>query len=116
MVKHLAGLDCSQIVRHELSFRYLPYSIKQESKPARETLLILGLAVPPWRTRPACAVVVGCSSSRDLSGLVGELSTRSEEFRTLWAAHSVRYHRSGLKDIHHPVVGDLPGTAPHEKL
>ena len=44
---------------------------------------------------------------RDLSGLVGELSTRSEEFRTLWAAHNVRYHRSGLKDIHHPVVGDL---------
>jgi hypothetical protein len=60
MVKHLAGLDCSQGVRRWLSFRYLPYSIKQESKPARETLLILGLAVPPWRTRPACAVVVGC--------------------------------------------------------
>jgi len=44
---------------------------------------------------------------RALSELVGELSTRSEEFRTRWAAHNVRYHHTGLKDIHHPVVGDL---------
>ena len=32
---------------------------------------------------------------------------RSEEFRTRWAAHNVRLHRTGRKDIHHPVVGDL---------
>ena len=44
---------------------------------------------------------------RDLSDLVGELSTRSDDFTTRWAAHDVRFHRSGLKDIHHPVVGDL---------
>jgi transcriptional regulator with XRE-family HTH domain len=44
---------------------------------------------------------------RGLSELVGELSTRSEEFRTGWAAHNVRYHHTGLKDVHHPVVGDL---------
>jgi transcriptional regulator with XRE-family HTH domain len=44
---------------------------------------------------------------RDLSDLVGELSTRSEEFRTRWAAHNVRIHRTGGKDLHHPVVGDL---------
>ena len=42
-----------------------------------------------------------------LSDLVGELSTRSERFRTLWAAHNVRFHRTGVKRIHHPVVGDL---------
>jgi transcriptional regulator with XRE-family HTH domain len=42
-----------------------------------------------------------------LSDLVGELSTRSEEFRTRWAAHNVRIHRTGAKDFHHPVVGDL---------
>ena len=42
-----------------------------------------------------------------LTDLVGELSMRSEEFRTRWAAHNVRLHRTGLKDIHHPVVGDL---------
>lgn len=39
--------------------------------------------------------------------LVGELSTRSTEFRTLWAAHNVRFHRTGTKRLHHPVVGDL---------
>ncbi|MER5183682.1 helix-turn-helix transcriptional regulator [Streptomyces sp. NPDC002896] len=42
-----------------------------------------------------------------LTGLIGELCTRSEEFRTLWAAHDVRLHRSGTKRLHHPVVGDL---------
>ena len=42
-----------------------------------------------------------------LTNLVGELSTRSEEFRTRWASHNVRLHRTGSKDIHHPVVGDL---------
>lgn len=45
-----------------------------------------------------------------LTDLVGELSTRSERFRTLWAAHNVRYHRSGVKRLHHPVVGDLELT------
>ena len=44
---------------------------------------------------------------RGLSDLVGELSTRSEEFATRWATQNVRFHRSGFKDIHHPVVGDL---------
>ncbi len=44
---------------------------------------------------------------RALTDLVGELSMRSEEFRTRWAAHNVRLHRTGRKDIHHPVVGDL---------
>lgn len=44
---------------------------------------------------------------RELSALIGELSTRSGQFRRLWAAHDVREHRTGLKEIHHPVVGDL---------
>jgi len=44
---------------------------------------------------------------RDLSDLVGELSTRSETFRTRWAAHNVRFHDTGSKRFHHPVVGDL---------
>ena len=44
---------------------------------------------------------------RDLSDLVGELSTRSSEFRTWWAAHNVRYHQTGTKRLHHPIVGDL---------
>jgi len=44
---------------------------------------------------------------RELSALVGELSTRSELFRTLWAAHNVRTHDSGVKQMHHPLVGEL---------
>ena len=47
---------------------------------------------------------------RDLSDLVGELSTRSEEFRKRWAAHNVRIHRTGTKSFHHPVVGELTLT------
>ncbi|MFI2754506.1 helix-turn-helix transcriptional regulator [Cellulomonas sp. P22] len=42
-----------------------------------------------------------------LTSLVGELSTRSEEFRTRWAAHDVHLHRGGAKKIQHPVVGRL---------
>lgn len=42
-----------------------------------------------------------------LSNLVGELSTRSEDFRRLWANHDVRYHRSGTKTFQHPAVGTL---------
>jgi transcriptional regulator with XRE-family HTH domain len=45
--------------------------------------------------------------NRDLSDLVGELATRSDEFRVRWAAHDVRLHRSGVKHFHHPVVGAL---------
>ena len=44
---------------------------------------------------------------RGLTDLVGELSTRSEEFRTRWAAHNVRLHYTGRKHFRHPVVGDL---------
>ena len=42
-----------------------------------------------------------------LSNLVGELSTRSADFRTRWAAQNVRLHRAGSKKFHHPVVGHL---------
>ena len=41
------------------------------------------------------------------SDLVGELSTRSEEFRQHWARHDVRFHISGIKHFHHPQMGDL---------
>ncbi len=45
--------------------------------------------------------------NRDLSDLVGELSTKSEDFRTMWAAQNVKLHRTGMKQFHHPVVGDF---------
>jgi transcriptional regulator with XRE-family HTH domain len=44
---------------------------------------------------------------KDLTDLIGELSTRSEEFRLRWAAHDVKYHRTGRKRFHHPLVGDV---------
>ncbi|KAA9163269.1 helix-turn-helix domain-containing protein [Amycolatopsis acidicola] len=45
--------------------------------------------------------------NRDLTDLVGELCTRSEDFRVRWAAHDVRLHRTGTKSFRHPVVGEL---------
>jgi transcriptional regulator with XRE-family HTH domain len=44
---------------------------------------------------------------KDLHDLVGELSTRSPEFRARWGVHDVRHHGTGTKRFHHPVVGDL---------
>jgi transcriptional regulator with XRE-family HTH domain len=47
---------------------------------------------------------------RGLSDLVGELSTRSEPFRTLWAAHDVQIHDTGRKRMRHPIAGELDLT------
>ena len=47
---------------------------------------------------------------RQLTSLVGELSTQSDVFRTLWAAHDVREHRTGIKSVTHPIVGELDLT------
>jgi hypothetical protein len=44
---------------------------------------------------------------RDLSDLVGELSTQSEPFRSHCASHNVRFHLNGIKHFHHPVVGEI---------
>ncbi|MEV8176371.1 helix-turn-helix transcriptional regulator [Microbacterium sp. NPDC079176] len=66
-----------------------------------------------------CVAVVRAEAGRDphdkgIQDLVGELSTRSEVFRGLWAAHNVRTHGSGTKRFRHPVVGDL--TLVYEEL
>ena len=45
--------------------------------------------------------------NKSLHDLVGELSTRSDEFRRRWGAHNVRTHGTGTKHYHHHVVGDL---------
>jgi transcriptional regulator with XRE-family HTH domain len=47
---------------------------------------------------------------RALSDLVGELATRSEDFRTRWAQHNVRLHRTALKRLRNPVIGDIELT------
>ena len=45
--------------------------------------------------------------NRELTDLVGELATRSEQFRGRWAEHDVRLHQTGTKHFRHPVVGLL---------
>lgn len=47
---------------------------------------------------------------RDLTNLIGQLSTRSDEFRTRWAAHNVKLHYTAAKTVHHSVAGDLELT------
>jgi transcriptional regulator with XRE-family HTH domain len=44
---------------------------------------------------------------RSLSDLVGQLSTRSDDFRVRWAAHDVAFHRTATKHMNHPLVGDM---------
>lgn len=66
-----------------------------------------------------CVAVIRAEAGRDphdkgIQDLVGELSTRSDTFRALWAAHNVRTHGTGTKRFHHPVVGDL--TLVYEEL
>src|SRR5262245_27480963 len=58
-----------------------------------------------WQTR-APRGLVGWSEV-ELISLIGELSTQSEEFRCRWAAHDVRFHRTGRKRLVHPVADTL---------
>ncbi|MGK5543719.1 helix-turn-helix transcriptional regulator [Streptomyces sp. URMC 127] len=55
-----------------------------------------------------------CPEDPHLAALVGELSVKSPEFRTLWAAHNVEDKGFGVKELHHPVVGPL--TLSYETL
>ncbi|MER5527663.1 helix-turn-helix transcriptional regulator [Streptomyces sp. NPDC002677] len=49
-----------------------------------------------------------------LTDLVGELTTKSDHFARRWARHDVKFHRSGVKNLHHPLVGDL--ALPYEAM
>jgi transcriptional regulator with XRE-family HTH domain len=75
---------------------------------------------PDWEVFAGmCVAIMRAEAGRDphdraLQDLVGELSTRSETFRTLWGAHDVRTHGTGTKRFHHPVVGEL--TLAYEEL
>ncbi len=68
---------------------------------------------PDWdRFAEMCVAVMRAEAGRDphdkaMQDLVGELSTCSETFRTLWAAHNVRTHGAGTKRFRHPIVGEL---------
>jgi hypothetical protein len=50
----------------------------------------------------------------DLTELIGELATRSTEFRTRWATNDVRTHRAGTKTFRHPLIGEV--SLPYETL
>ena len=47
---------------------------------------------------------------RALSDLIGELTTRSDEFATRWARQNVRLHRTTRKRLHNRVVGEIELT------
>jgi transcriptional regulator with XRE-family HTH domain len=49
-----------------------------------------------------------------LTDLIGELTTRSDDFARRWARHDVKFHRSGVKNLRHPLVGEL--ALPYEAL
>jgi transcriptional regulator with XRE-family HTH domain len=66
-----------------------------------------------------CVGVMRAEAGRDphdrgLQDLIGELSTRSDTFRRLWADHNVRTHGTGTKRFKHPIVGEL--TLSYEEL
>lgn len=68
---------------------------------------------PDWDlAADICVAIVRTEAGRDprdkdLHDLVGELSTRSDDFRTRWGTHDVRHHGTGTKRFRHAVVGDL---------
>jgi hypothetical protein len=45
--------------------------------------------------------------NRDLTALIGELSTRSPQFRENWAEQDVHEHRTGRKTYRHPELGAI---------
>lgn len=68
---------------------------------------------PDWDTAADTAVaILRTEAGRDphdrlMHDLVGELATRSDEFRRRWSSHDVRLHGAGTKTFHHTAVGEL---------
>ena len=68
---------------------------------------------PDWSgAADICVSILRTEAGRDphdkaLHDLVGELSTRSPEFRRRWGAHDVRLHGAGVKHFRHAAVGEL---------
>ncbi|HEY6595086.1 MAG TPA: helix-turn-helix transcriptional regulator [Asanoa sp.] len=75
---------------------------------------------PDWDLAADTAVaILRTEAGRDphdkgMHDLVGELSTKSDEFRRRWSSHNVRLHGTGTKHFHHRAVGDL--TLAYESL
>lgn len=94
------------------------YASAEDDPPnfARFTFLDLDASrefYPRWEAAAdTCVAILRTEAGRDphdkdLHDLVGELSTRSGEFRRRWGSHDVRLHGAGRKLFHHGVVGDL---------
>jgi transcriptional regulator with XRE-family HTH domain len=68
---------------------------------------------PDWDTAADTSVAILHTEAgrnpfdKGLTELIGELSTRSDEFRRRWAQRDVRLHLSGTKTFRHPVVGEM---------
>ncbi len=88
---------------------------RREPNHARYTFLDprAGDFYPDWTRAAADTVALLRAETgrnpddRILNELIGELSTRSEQFSALWATHNVRWHTTGTKQFHHRVAGDL---------
>ncbi|MFJ2820131.1 helix-turn-helix transcriptional regulator [Streptomyces toxytricini] len=89
--------------------------------PAQERNLVRMVFLDPataelyadWECR-ACEVVSSLRmyagrnpDDEQLTALVGELSVKNEEFRRLWAAHTVADKTHGVKRLRHPLVGTM---------
>jgi hypothetical protein len=68
---------------------------------------------PDWDTAAdICVAILHTEAGRDphdkvMHDLIGELSTRSDDFRRRWSRHDVRTHGAGTKHFHHEAVGEL---------
>ena len=75
-----------------------------------------GKIFPDWeRTADEAVGLLQAEAARSphshaVTQIVGELATRSEEFRARWAAHNVTAHRHGTKRFRHPEIGELTLT------
>ena len=69
-----------------------------------------------WETVAiSCVAALRAEAGRDpydrgLTDLIGQLSTRSDEFRTWWATHNVKLHYTATKTVRHAIAGDLELT------
>lgn len=106
-------------IGHRLVAGHLDFTAPQtpSTRPNLTKLLFLDPHTrelyPRWREEATRAVsslrlVAGRSvDDQELAALVGELTLNSEEFANLWAKHPVENCMSGVKQMHHPEVGDL---------
>ncbi|MFC8175229.1 hypothetical protein [Streptomyces sp. NPDC057325] len=91
-----------------------PTRTTRKTSPASSSSTPPPAASTPTETSPPTSPSLSCAPKpaapphdKDLHDLVGELSTRSDAFRTRWDAHNVRHHGTGTKRFHHHAVGDL---------